>query len=662
MKQVKIQTKISVGVVIAVLLSVIFILVPVMYFTTKDMERNCLENTETALNGFNKILAEYQQQAMGYAVAIALNTDVKRYVQTRNTEGIADALKPLLQQAKMDAIVITDAQGVVISRVHQPTQKGDSIANQFNIQNALKGTPTLAIEKGTLVKLAARAGVPVKDEAGQIIGVVSVSYSMDNDTIVDRVKELYKTEATLFMDDTRVATTIFENGTRATGTKLDETIANIVLKQGHNYAGEAKILGTDYIVAYQPIIGPDGKAVGALFTGQNLAGFQHERNRMLIFVGVVVIIAILISIGIAITIGRKISKPLVSMVKGIEQDANGYITIKNIEVSSNDEVGQLSQALNILLQQIREFVERVRSTVETLTASSEAMSANAEQTANASGQIAATITEITRGAEKQLQSANVTLEVVERMSANAQHIAENTNAVASMSSRTALSAQEGNKAVDIAVSKMAEIENKVTHSAKVVNGLGERSKEIGQIVDTISALAEQTNLLALNAAIEAARAGEQGRGFAVVAEEVRKLAEQSQEAAKQIAVIISSIQTDTEQAVLAISDGTHEVQTGTAVVDTTGRVLKNIIASIGEEAAQIKEISAATQQMASGSQQIVDAMRAIDEISQKAATETQTVSAVTEEQSAAVQEIASASETLSRMAHELQRSVSRFTV
>jgi methyl-accepting chemotaxis protein len=248
------------------------------------------------------------------------------------------------------------------------------------------------------------------------------------------------------------------------------------------------------------------------------------------------------------------------------------------------------------------------------------------------------------------------------MSAGIQQIAANTNQVAAQSAQAANKAKEGDKAVVKAVTQMVQVENTVNTSAQVVAKLGERSKEIGQIVDTISGIAGQTNLLALNAAIEAARAGEQGRGFAVVAEEVRKLAEQSQEAARKIAELIGEIQGDTDKAVLAMNEGTREVKNGNEVVNAAGTAFKEIAELVTQVSGQVREISAAIQQMASGSQQIVGAVKKIDLLSKKSADEAQSVSAATEEQLASMEEIAASSQALVIMAKELTKAVGEFKV
>lgn len=209
---------------------------------------------------------------------------------------------------------------------------------------------------------------------------------------------------------------------------------------------------------------------------------------------------------------------------------------------------------------------------------------------------------------------------------------------------------------------MAAISQSVSRSAQVVTTLGARSQEIGQIIDTISGIASQTNLLALNAAIEAARAGEQGRGFAVVAEEVRKLAEQSQEAAKKIAQLIGEIQSETATAVAAMDAGTKEVEQGNQVVATAGDAFQEISSFIAVISEQVTAMSEAFSAITKGNEIMVSSIHTIDEHSRQTSEQTQTVSAATEEQSASMEEIASSSQALSCMAEELRETVAKFKI
>lgn len=327
-----------------------------------------------------------------------------------------------------------------------------------------------------------------------------------------------------------------------------------------------------------------------------------------------------------------------------------------------DEFGKIAFASNKVTESMRMLIRQMEESAEQLSAASEELAASAQQSAQVTTQVATAISEVAAGSGKQLSAIDDTSAVVEQMSAGIQQVAANTNNVAGTSDKTAVAAQEGNQAIETAVKQMNTIEQTVSKSAMVVEKLGERSKEIGQIVDTISGIAGQTNLLALNAAIEAARAGEQGKGFAVVAEEVRKLAEQSQEAAKQIADLIGGIQAETETAVSAMQDGTKEVRKGSEVVNTAGKDFAAIATLVKEVSKEVQDISAAIQQMASGSQQIVDSVKSIDNISKNTAEHAQTVSAAAEEQSASMEQIAASSQSLAKMAETLQSAISHFKI
>ena len=373
------------------------------------------------------------------------------------------------------------------------------------------------------------------------------------------------------------------------------------------------------------------------------------------------IAAVAISAAAGWLLAGMVARRLKNAVDTLNLVANGDLT-REVEVMSNDEIGLMGTALNATVRNLNTLIGDVRFLSEQVAASSQQLTASAGESAQATNQVAGTISEVSRGAELQLNAVNQSTAVVEQMSDGIFQVAANASVVAEASGKAAGAARAGETAVNSAVAQMNNIEKTVISSADVVTKLGERSNEIGQIVDTISGIAGQTNLLALNAAIEAARAGEQGRGFAVVAEEVRKLAEQSQEAAKQIAGLINEIQSDTERAVAAMSTGTREVKAGTDAVAVAGKTFADIVQLIDQVSGQANDISAAIQQMADGSEKIVDSVRDIDKISKAAADQTQTMSAATEEQSAAMEEIAASSQSLANMAQQLQTAIDKFTV
>jgi len=357
----------------------------------------------------------------------------------------------------------------------------------------------------------------------------------------------------------------------------------------------------------------------------------------------------------------KLLYPLEQIGKEVIKFGEGDLTV-DIHSSSSDEIGILTQAVSTAIENFRQMIVKVQGSGEIVLASSEELTANTEQLTQVANQVAVVIGDVANGSANQTQAVDETMNIIEQMSAELQQIVANTSNVFVAAEKTSSTAQVGRKAVQEATNQMANIEASVTHSAQVVAKLGDRSKEIGQIIDTIAGIAGQTNLLALNAAIEAARAGEQGRGFAVVAEEVRKLAEQSQESAKEIAVLIGEIQEDTEQAVMAMNEGTIEAKKGTQVVNTAGQSFAEITSHVEHVSEQIRDISAAIEHMASDNQQIVVSVKGIAKISKTTAGQTQTVSASTEEQSASIEGIASSSMDLAKMAGSLQEIVSRFKI
>lgn len=391
---------------------------------------------------------------------------------------------------------------------------------------------------------------------------------------------------------------------------------------------------------------------------------QAVGDKSLWVMSILSVVSLFMGVGIGVFVTRLVTVPIKSTTDKLNRLAEGDYSIEVSQHSQNrkDEIGEMARAMVTVLSNTRDVIKKLSSSSEQLAASSEELTASAEQSAQASTQIAISVGSVANGTERQVGAVNASASVVEQMAAGTQQIASKANIMAEVSQKATTAAQDGGQAIQKTVDQMRHIEATVSESAQIVSKLGERSREIGQIIDTISGIAGQTNLLALNAAIEAARAGEQGRGFAVVAEEVRKLAEQSQDAAKQISTLISEIQTDTDQAVRAMDNGTHEVKLGTETVNHAGETFYQIVALVNRVSVQVQDISAAIQQMASGSQQVVSSMKDVLSVSKENAAETQTVSTATEEQSASMEEIAASSQALSKLAEDLQSVVRRFRI
>jgi methyl-accepting chemotaxis protein len=401
------------------------------------------------------------------------------------------------------------------------------------------------------------------------------------------------------------------------------------------------------------------KKMNESFDAAQAAG-EKAQLIMLVMTG----IAIVIGAVTAIKITKSVSTPLKAAVSALNNVADGDFAFKVEErfLRSKDEVGDLARAVEKMVEKVGAVLKKIAISAETLASSSQQLTASTDQSAQASSQVAQSITEVAHGAAQQMNSANESTDVVKEMSAGLDQAAKNTTAVAGVTEQTARSAKDGSTIVRQAVAQMASIQQSSLLVADTVDKLNGRSQEIGQIIDAISGIAGQTNLLALNAAIEAARAGEQGRGFAVVAEEVRKLAEQSQEAAKQIAEIINEIRSDTDQAVLAMNDSVKDVKAGTEIVNNAGNNFEKIVELVTDVSTQVEDISVAVQQMAGGSKQIVESVQKIANVSRTTVGETQTVSAATQEQSAAIEEIATSSRALAQMAEELQLEIRQFKV
>jgi len=661
------QFRIILGITLSLVLITVIITGFSVYTTRTYLQENARQDVNERNQGMIQMLDLYKTNAQAHANALSKHPQLIDAAKRRDAQALFAITKPLMKDSKLDYMVITDPKGFAIIRTHEPEKipkADDSIANQVNVAQAITGKSFVGIEEGKVVKFSVRAGAPLYDETGALIGVISTGYVISQNEIVDNAKKMFGAEFTLFLQDERVATTLVNGeGKRIAGTLLDNpVISQTVLKEGKIYSGTNKIDGKDYSVTYGPIVGANGKVIGMVFSGIPTTLMEQIIDNMTYRILGIAVLVLVIVIAIGIVFIRRMLSPLQLMLGKIQEVAGGNLKVSLLDIHSSDEIGRLAAAFNTMLASLRELIRRVAHSSDQVATSSEQLTTGAEQSALVASQVASTITQVAGGTERQVKSVEATNMVVDQISIRIEQITASVHAMASASDKTTSAAQEGSKRVNQAVQQIGNIEKAVTHSAQVVMRLGDRSKEIGQIIDTISGIADQTNLLALNAAIEAARAGEQGRGFAVVAEEVRKLAEQSQDATKQIAALIGEIQNETDKAVMAMEEGTREVKVGTEIINTAGRSFGEIVMMVNQVSSQVGEISVAIQEMASGSKQVVSSMRELDKIGKDTADHAQTVSAATQEQSASMEEIAASSQVLAKMAEELQNAVRQFEI
>jgi methyl-accepting chemotaxis protein len=309
------------------------------------------------------------------------------------------------------------------------------------------------------------------------------------------------------------------------------------------------------------------------------------------------------------------------LTKKVSGNYNGYYqTIKN-------NLNKVIDSLNGALTEVSESAASVASSSEQISSSSEEMAA---------------------GAQEQTTQASHVAESVEGMAKIILENTKNASLAAESAKSSGIKAKEGGKVVEDTIEGMMRIAKVVDKAAYTVEALGKSSDQIGEIVQVIDDIADQTNLLALNAAIEAARAGEQGRGFAVVADEVRKLAEKTTKATKEIAVMIKKIQKDTEEAVGSIHEGTSEVENGKSLAIKAGDVLNQIITNAENVANVSGQVASASEFQAS----------AVEQMSKNI----ESISSVTQQTASGIHQIANASEDLSRLTVNLQALLNRFKI
>ena len=619
------------------------------------------------------LVNEITSQARGAA------GDVNDWLDTRKIEMAGIALSPVLQTGNVEAIAPFLVNAIKANGRYETfgyitpagiahDSKGVTIdlSTRAYFQKAMTGNavisdPVVSPATGGLVAVVA---VPVKT-AGKVTGVFFGAMSLD---------EFAKKVATVKFGQTGAAYVLKGDGvTIANQNKelvmKDNPLKNEKLPASLRAATERMVKGEtgtaiyeynniEKMVGFAPITTVGWSLAVSLPVAEATGALDALTMISLITIVVVLVIAAIFIAWFA----RRIAKPIQVLEGAANRIAGGDLTLAQINITSNDEIGRLGQAFETMTKNLRGLIKQVSNATGQLASSSEELTASAQQSADASGSIAGSIQQIAYGSEKQLSAVNDTSAIVEEISATMEEVSATAAEMTTMSEQTATVSLAGKTSVDRAVTQMGAVSVGAKQAQTAAVELKASSAQIGEIVGLISTIAGQTNLLALNAAIEAARAGEQGRGFAVVADEVRKLAEQSETAARQIKTLVGSNHDSIGKVVGAIDIAIQDITQGVELVNVAGANFAAINDQIRQVTDQVGIIAKAISEAAVGSQRIVGSIKEVESASRNAAAEAQSVSAATEEQSASMEEIAASSQSLAKLATDLQVTVAKFRI
>lgn len=470
---------------------------------------------------------------------------------------------------------------------------------------------------------------------------------------VDIVKKDTGNLATIFLGDTRISTNVLQaDGTRAIGTKVSDKVANVVLKSGQAYVGEATILNNLYEAKYIPIKDGTGKVVGIWFVGVNKASINNNIISLMLKILAINIVILILSIILVVVFVNSLKKNINTISTSLNSVAKGNLGGTCI-VKTKDEFGEIAEYVNAMILNLKEIVQKLQGSSKMVDSSSSNLLSISSEMSSVSENIANSIQEVAGGTGNQASDMMSITSLLNSFGDEIELIAQKISNVNQSTGYINTMASESNEGMESLISSIKKVKDAFDDFTTRFNVLGVNLNKVNEISDYIKGISEQTNLLALNAAIEAARAGEAGRGFSVVADEIRKLAEQSKESSESINQLINTISDENRIIASSTDIMKSEISNQVTVINSATDSFRGILVAVSDVIPKIVEVNDSVSTINKDKNIIIDKIESSSAIAEEISASAQEIAAASEQLSASSQEVASTAHILNSMTGEI---------